>query len=355
MPRIIKKRSSKQNLPPGSLVYVGDKSHEGVRITVIDYDETSFEEKTFTDVSQCFAFKDKPTITWINIESVHKSEVLEKLGECYGFHPLVLEDIMNTDQRPKVEDFGEYMYVVLKMLMQNGRTEKPEAEQVSIIFGSNYVISFQEGMEGDVFEPLRARLRSAKGRIRKMGADYLAYSLMDAIVDKYFPVLEAVGEQIEILEEELLTKPDNRSLATLHTMKREMLYLRKVAWPLREVISNLQKSESKLIGEHTRLYFRDVYDHVIQIIDTIETFRDMLSGLLEVYLSSVSNRMNEVMKVLTVIATIFIPLTFVAGVYGMNFRYMPELEWQWGYPLIWGVMISISAGMLYYFRRKNWF
>ncbi len=355
MSHITNKRSSKQGLPPGSLVYVGDKPQDGVRITVIDYDEASFEEKTFTEVSQCFVFRDKPSVKWINIESVHVPEVLEKLGECYGFHPLVLEDIMNTDQRPKVEDFGDYVYVVLKMLMQDARTGNLETEQVSIIFGPNYVISFQEGMEGDVFGPLRERLRSGKGRIRKMGADYLAYSLMDAMVDKYFSVLEAVGDRIEALEQDLLEKPDNQSLATLHAIKREMLYLRKIAWPLREVISNLQKSESRLIDDRTRIYFRDVYDHVIQIIDTIETFRDMLSGLLDVYLSSISNRMNEVMKVLTVIATIFIPLTFIAGVYGMNFKYMPELEWHWGYPIFWAVMLGIGGGMLYYFRRRKWF
>ena len=356
MPGTTKKRSSKQGLPPGSLVYVGDKPHDKtLKITVIDYDEHTLDERTFDDVTQCFVFKDKPSVTWINIESVHLAGVLERLGECYGFHPLVLEDIMNTEQRPKVEDFGEYMYLVLKMLTYDGASAALASEQVSVIFGPNYVISFQEGIEGDAFEPIRERIRSGKGRIRGQGADYLAYSLMDAIVDKYFTVLEGVGERIETLEQELLTKPDNQSLATLHALKREMLFLRKIAWPLREVISNLQKSDSALIGEHTRLYFRDVYDHVIQIIDTIETFRDMLSGLLDVYLSSVSNRMNEVMKVLTVIATIFIPLTFIAGVYGMNFKYMPELEWPWGYPLIWAVMLGAAAGMLYYFRRKKWF
>jgi len=229
------------------------------------------------------------------------------------------------------------------------------AEQVSLILGPNFVISFQEeGKEGDLFEVVRERLRSSKGKLRKMGADYLLYALLDAIVDGYFVILERLGERIEVLEEELLANPSQLTLQNIHTMKREMIFLRKSVWPLREVISGLQRGESPLITETTGPYLRDVYDHTIQVIDAVESFRDMLAGMLDIYLSSISNRLNEVMKLLTIIATIFIPLTFIVGVYGMNFKLMPELEWRWGYPAVWLVMVVVAGLMLAFFRRKRW-
>jgi magnesium transporter len=252
-----------------------------------------------------------------------------------------------------MEDYGDYLYVVVKMLHDKGKTGQVEAEQVSLIIGPNFVFSFQEG-EGDVFEPIRERIRNGKGRLRKMGADYLAYSLLDAIVDYYFVILEKLGERVEFLEEELVTNPKTQTLQEIHHLKREMIFLRKAVWPLREVIGALERGESPLIQKGTSLYLRDVYDHTIQAIDTVETFRDMVSGMLDIYLSSVSNRLNAVMKVLTIIATVFMPLTFLAGVYGMNFKYMPELEWRWGYPLVWAVMIGIGGVMLIYFKRKKW-
>ena len=354
MAKLTKKRSRKAGLPPGTLIHIGEKKAEEMKITVIDFDEAHYQEKEIKTIEECFLFREMPTVTWINIEGLHQVEILEKLGECYGFHPLVLEDIVNTDQRPKMEDYGDYIYIVLKMLSHNGKSNEIVTEQVSIILGSNFVISFQEGGEGDVFNPLRDRIKAGKSRIRKMGADYLAYALLDAVVDNYFIVMEKLGENIELLEEKLVAHPTPETLRIIHHLKREMIFLRKAIWPLREVVSGLERGESSLFKDSTRIYLRDIYDHTIQVIDTIETFRDMVSGMLDIYLSSVSNRLNAVMKVLTIIATIFMPLTFIAGIYGMNFKYMPELEWKWGYPLIWLIMAGIGVSMLVYFKKKRW-
>jgi magnesium transporter len=353
MPRLIKKRSKKTGLPPGTLVHIGEKKIEKARITIVDYDETQFEEKEAKTIEECFPFKDKPTITWINIDGIHQVEIIEKLGKHFDIHPLVLEDIANTEQRSKMEDFNDYIFLVLKMLYFEEEENEIKSEQVSFILGSNYVLSFQE-REGDVFNPVRERVKNSKGRVRKMGADYLVYTLIDAIVDNYFIILEKLGEKIEDLEDELVDRPRQETLQVLHYLKREMVFLRKSVWPLREAISGLQREESPLIMDSTKIYLRDVYDHTIQVIDAVETFRDMLSGMLDIYLSSISNRMNQIMKVLTIIATIFIPLTFIAGIYGMNFKYMPELEWRWGYFIVLGIMTIIAIWMLIYFRRKRW-
>jgi magnesium transporter len=353
MPKLMKKRSGKSGLPPGTLVHIGEKKAEEVKITVIDYDEAGFQELHFDSIEACFVFKGRPSVTWINVEGLHDVANIQKLGDCYGFHPLILEDILNTDQRPKIEDFDAYLYIVLKML-HNGESTQTVAEQISLILGPNYVISFQEGIEGDVFNSIRERIRTGKGRIRSMGADYLAYSLIDAIVDNYFVIIEKMGERIEDLEDELVKDPVTRTLHEIHTLKREMIFLRKAVWPLREVINFLERGESSLIKGSTAIYLRDVYDHTIQVIDAIETSRDMLSGMLDIYLSSISNRMNEIMKFLTIIGTIFIPLTFIVGVYGMNFEHMPELKWRWGYFGLWGVMAGLAVFMLFYFRKKKW-
>ncbi len=353
MHRFTKKVSKTVGLPPGTLIHIGEKKTEKVKITIIDYDETHFQEKEAKTIEECFPFKDTPTVTWINIDGLHQIEILEAIGRYFKLHPLLLEDILNTDQRPKMEDFGDYLYTILKMLYHDITENEIIVEQVSIILGKNFVISFQE-REGDVFTTIRERIRNSKGRIRKTGSDYLAYSLIDAIVDNYFVVLEKIGEKIEDTEEELVKSPTPTILQIIHRLKRKMIFLRKSVWPLREVISILERGESTLIHESTRIYLRDLYDHTIQVIDTIETFRDMVSGMLDIYLSSLSNRMNEVMKVLTIIATIFIPLSFVAGVYGMNFRFMPELEWRAGYFMTLGVMLLATLAMLYYFRKKKW-
>jgi magnesium transporter len=334
-------------------VHVGEQRHEPVKLSVIKYDEANFEETPVVNVEEAFSLRNKSSVMWLNIDGVHQPEIIEQVGKSFGLHPLVAEDIASTGQRPKMEDFDDYIFVVLRMLRFDGEEKGTKTEQISIILGSDFVISFQE-KEGDVFDTIRERLRNNKGRIRKMGADYLAYSLIDAIVDNYFMILEMLGEAIEDVEDRLVTAPTSETLQTIHDLKREMIFLRKSVWPLREVINRMERSESPLINKSTFVYLRDVYDHTIQIMDAVETFRDMLSGMLDIYLSSVSNRMNEVMKVLTVIATIFIPLTFVAGIYGMNFKFMPELDQTWSYPAVLVLMLVVALLMVMFFRRKKW-
>jgi len=351
--RQIKRHSRKAGLPPGTLVHIGEKKTEQIKITLIDYDEQNVQERVVEKVKECFPFKETPTVTWINIDGLHSIETIEKIGKHFELHPLILEDILNTGQRPKCEDYEKCLFMVLKMLTYNNQSNSIQAEQVSLILGQNFVLSFQEAV-GDVFEQIRDRIRNAKGRIRKMSADYLAYALIDAVVDNYFLILEKMGERLESIEEELVTTYTDKTPQQIHGIKRELLFLRKSVWPLREVTNNLEKTESSLILDTTRPYLRDVYDHTIQIIDTVESFRDMVSGMLDIYLSSLSNRMNAVMKVLTIIATIFIPLTFIAGIYGMNFKGMPELEWKWGYPIILIIMVVVGVSMLIYFKRKKW-
>ena len=352
-PKQVRRRSKKAGLPPGTLVHIGDKKVDSVRVTYLDYDENNVDEKQVSAIEDCFPFKATPTVTWINIDGLHDIRLMEKIGKEFDLHPLLLEDVLNTGQRPKSEDFGKNIFIVLRMLSYNDELQAVESEQVSLVVGANFVISFQERV-GDVFEPIRERIRNNKGRICKMRADYLAYALVDAVVDSYFTILERFGEKIESMEEKLVSDPTEKTLQQIHAMKREAILLRKSVWPLREAISGLQRSESELISEATSVYLRDVYDHTIQIIDTIESFRDMVSGMLDIYLSSISNKMNSVMKVLTIIATIFIPLTFVAGIYGMNFESMPELKWKYGYAAVWVVMLTIGMAMVIYFRRRKW-
>jgi len=351
--KLVWKREKKIGLPPGTPVFIGEKKAEEVKITILDYDETQFQEKEVKDIQECFPFKETSTVTWINIDGIHDVEIIEKIGKNFDLHPLILEDIVNTHQRPKLEEYGNYSYIVLKMLSYNGETNETQAEQVSMILGENYVISFQE-REGDIFESIRERIRNGKGRIRKMGPDYLAYSLLDTVIDHYFIILEKDGEKIEVLEDKVVTDPRPETLQEIHKLKRDMIFLRRSVWPLRELINGMERGESPLIHKSTRIYLRDVYDHTIQVIDTVETYRDMLSGMHDTYLSSISNRMNEVMKVLTIIATIFIPLTFIAGIYGMNFEFMPELKWHWAYFTVWGVILIIVVFMVIFFRRKKW-
>ncbi|MDI6687060.1 MAG: magnesium/cobalt transporter CorA [Desulfobacterales bacterium] len=353
MPKFIKKISKKAGLAPGTLVHIGEHKHEKVKITLIDYDATQLKETELKEIEESFYLKDKASVTWINIDGIHQVDVIEKMGSNFGIHSLVLEDILNTDQRPKAQDFDDYIYIVLKMLYNDKEELKVKSEQISLILGKNFLITFQE-IEGDVFSSVRDRIHRGKGRIRKMGCDYLTYALIDAIVDNYFIMLETFGEKIESLEEELLENPTPQTLQTIHNIKREMIFLRKQVWPIREIINGLLKWDSQLINESTDIYFKDVYDHTIQIIDTIESFRDVLSSMVDMYLSTISNKMNEVMKVLTIIATIFIPVTFIAGVYGMNFKYMPELDWKWGYYGVWFIIASVIISMICYFKRKSW-
>lgn len=353
MPRPIKRASRKAGLPPGTLVHIGEKRKAATHIAFLDYDESELREKEVRRIESVFPLKDAPTISWINIDGLQDLDLIQKLGNHFDIHPLTLEDIVNTNQRPKAEEFDQYVYVVLKMLRYDPAERHIGAEQVSLVLGERYLVSFQE-VPGDVFDGVRERLRKGKGRIRRSGADYLLYALMDALVDQYFIILETFGEKIEAMEEKLLADPSPEMLQGLHDMKREMIFFRKQVWPLREILSSLSKLEMDVIAEATGVFLRDVYDHTIQVIDTIESYRDILSGMVDIYLSTVSNRMNEVMKVLTIIATIFIPITFVAGIYGMNFEYMPELQWHWGYLLFWGIIVAIAGGMLVFFRRKKW-
>jgi magnesium transporter len=359
MPKFFKHQQKAAGLPPGTLIHIGEKKTEKVNITVIDYNEERIEERVVKKIDECYPYCEKPTVTWINIDGLHKVNIIEKIGTQFKLHPLLLEDVLNTDQRPKMEDFEHYLFIILKMLLHETKLNDTSYEQVSIILGPNYVITFQE-RGGDVFNSVRDRIRNGRGRIRKMGSDYLAYALIDAIVDNYFVVLENIGEKLEGMEIDLMENPTPQTLQKIHKLKRDMIFLRKSIWPLREVVSGLQRLESELIKEGTGIFFRDVYDHTIQVIDTIETYRDMLSGMLDLYLSMVSNKMNEIMKVLTIIATIFIPLTFIAGIYGMNFDpdasplNMPELGWYWGYIMAWAAMIVVVILMVIYFKTKKW-
>ncbi len=353
MVRFFKKMAQKAGLPPGTLVPVAPGRDEKVKITIIDYDEVHCREEVMASAAECLPFKDEPTVTWVNVDGIHQLDLLEDIGKCFNLHPLVLEGIANTDQRPKTEDFGEYLFIILKMLTYDADTGEVNTEHVGLVLGPNYVLSFQEN-GGDVFDTVRDRIRIPESRIRKMGADYLAYALIDAVVDNYFVILEQIGEKVASLEEDLVANPRPETLHQIHDLKQEMIILRKSVWPLREVVNGLIRGDSKLVRESTGIFLKDVYDHTIQVIDGVETYRDVLAGMLDLYLSTVSNKMNEVIKVLTIIATLFIPLTFVAGIYGMNFQYMPELGWRWGYPALWLVIVGIIVLMLTYFRRKKW-
>jgi len=340
-------------MPPGSLIHVGERKAESVLISVIEYDKDHSEQKTVAAIEECFPIKESPSVTWINIDGLHDTGVIEKIGGRFNLHPLLMEDILNTDQRPKMENFEDHIFLVLKMLYYNDNEAQIESEQVSLVLGPNWVITFQE-RAGDIFNPIRDRIKKGKARVRNMGADYLAYSLLDAVVDSYFGILEKYGEAIEDAETALVTAPGTETLQTISHMKREMIFLRKSIWPLRELISGLVREDSPLINKSTDIYLRDVYDHTIQIIDNIENFRDMITGMLDIYLSSISNRMNAVMKVLTIFASIFIPLTFITGIFGMNFEYMPELKAHWGYFAVLIAMASLAVVMLIYFKRKKW-
>lgn len=352
MHKLSKGRSKKAGMPPGSLIHIGEKKREKPNITLYEYNEEGFEEKEIKNLEDCLTdIKDSRT-RWINVDAVSQAKVIEKIGVHYGLHPLVMEDILNTDQRPKIEDYGDYLYIVAKTLYYNDQANEIISEQESIILGKNYVITFGE-KDGGIFHPLEERLRQEIGRIRKAGADYLAYCILDLVVDNYFIVLEKISDEIEMAEERLVNHPKPEILKSIHRLKREMLFLHKSVWPLREVIALMERRESPLIKESTEVYLRDVYDHIIQVIDTTETLRDVLSSLLDIYLSSVSNRMNEIMKVLTMISTIFMPLTFIVGLYGMNLK-MPEAGWPFTYPIVWMVMIAITVFMLFFFKKKKW-
>jgi magnesium transporter len=340
-------------LSPGTLLHIGERRLETARLELISYSAEKIERREDLPPDEGLESCLQPGIHWVNLLGIHDVPLVEKLGSGFGLNSLALEDLLNTDHRPKVENFGDSLLVILKILGVDETTSRLTSEQVSIALTPNAVLSIQE-QPGDVFDEVRERLRTPKGRHRQRGADYLAYSLIDSVVDSYFPVLERLGEILTDIEEELADRPQRATLQRIHELKRDLLVVRKAVWPLREVVSSLEREGSELIAESTIPFLRDLYEHLIQVIDTTEIYRDSVSGLLDLYLSSVSQRTNEIMKVLTVVATIFIPLTFLAGVYGMNFHYMPELQWHWGYPALWLFMIVCAVGMLIAFRRKNW-
>ena len=350
---LIKNISKTTGAPSGRIVQASKKRKGKVTIELIDYTESDFKEIEIERIEDVFDYKEKDSCSWININGVHDTNIIERLGKKFDIHPIVLDDIVNIGQRSKFDNFDKYIFIVLKMFYIKEKTNEIIAEQISFILGDKFVISFQEE-EGDVFDFVRDKIRKSKGRIRKMKSDYLLYALIDAIIDGYFIVIEKLGEDIESLEEKLIKNPGTETLLTIHSLKMEMIFLRKSIWPLREVMSAMAREESVLISKDVVFFVRELYDHVIQVMDTVEAFRDMVSGMLEIYLSSLSNKMNEVMKVLTIIATIFIPLTFVAGIYGMNFKFMPELEWKFGYIMFWGIIFSIGLLMVIYFRKKKW-
>lgn len=337
--------------PPGTLFYNGEERNERIKITLIEFNETEFFEDVYYDLSDCIEHVKPNMVKWINVEGIHKPELVEAIGKIYDIHPLTLEDIVHIDQRPKFEDYEHYVVAIMKMISY---TTEVKSEQLSIILLENTVISFQEPQGGDAFDVIRNRLRASKGRVRKLGADYLAYALMDAVVDYYFTCIEKIGDKIEEIEEEIINDTDKKSLLQLYHLKREMIYLRKQVWPLRDLLNNMVRSETQLINPTSDIYLRDLSDHVTRIIDSVETYRDLLSGIMDIYLSTNANKMNEVMKVLTIMSSIFIPITFIAGVYGMNFDNMPELRTQNGYFILWGIMITIIVGLLIYFKRKKW-
>lgn len=354
-------QADKAGLPPGTAIHIGEVKTERVRITLTDYNQDHYDSLVVDDLQACLVFTARPdSVTWVNIDGLHEVDILERVGKCFQLHPLTIEDILNTNQRPKLDIYDDYIYLVLKMPEFSQGSSDIALEQVSFVVSGNRIISFQE-RPGDTFDSVRNRLKSGKGKSRKLGTDYLLYALLDSVVDNYFIMLEKLGEEIEALELQLVENPVPATMRQISFLKRQMVLLRKSVWPLREVISSLQRDDVPFIGEHIQVYLKDLYDHTIQVIDTVESFRDIISGMLDIYLSSISNRMNEIMKVLTIFAAIFIPLTFIAGLYGMNFNTavspcnMPELNWYFGYPFALGIMAIVAGAMLLFFKRKGWF
>ena len=346
-------QSHKAGLPPGTVVHVGRRHAAVTRLNLISYTADRFEERELACVEECLELPVDHGVSWINVDGLQDTSVIERIGRRFGLHPLIQEDIANTGQRPKLEETGDNLFIVFKMLYHDQVEDETVAEQVSLVVGRNYVISFQEGT-GDAFGKVRERLRQAKGQLRRQGSDALAYALIDAIVDNYFVVLDRFTDAIEDLEENLLEAPSTAMLAVIKSLKRELLYIRRNVVPMRDVVASLRRGDSPLISAETRPFFQDVYDHIIQVTDTVDGSRELVSDLLDIYLSSVSNRLNEVMKVLTIFASIFIPLTFIAGIYGMNFENMPELGWPAGYFIVLGVMATVAVVLLFFFRRRNW-
>lgn len=352
--KLRKKKYKTINRPPGNLAYRGKKEAKTTTVEVINYDKETYEKLELKNITDVFGLKESNVISWININGLNNLSEIEKLGIHFNIHPLTLEDILNTMHRPKIDEFENYLFIVFKMLYFTD-DDNLNFEHVSMIVGKNYVITFQES-DGDVFNDLRERIANGKGRIRSQGQDYLMYAILDAIVDHYITVIEAFGDKIEDLEASIFQNDTNVSETPSHiqVLKREILKIRRSIFPFREVVNRLEKIESDIIDPKTHSYLKDLYDHIVHVSESIELYREMIWGLMDMHMNIMSNKMNEVMKVLTIIATIFIPLTFMAGIYGMNFDNIPELHYEYGYHIFWGVLIIIFIFMLLFFRRKRW-
>ncbi len=354
MARFFKKREEIKGLSPGSLVFIGNKKVENVRIRVIDYDGTQLKEDELKEIAEGAEFKRTNTVTWINVDGLHDLSLMKKIGDTFDLHPLLMEDILNTGQRPKLEEFDNCLFLVLKMLRYDEQKQIIISEQLSMVMGDNFLLTFQE-QPGDVFEPVRERIRKQKARIRGSGIDYLAYALLDCVVENYVFIVEKMGEQIEDIEEEVLSSAEPAVMEKINAFKREMNFLRKSVRPAREAIMQMSKLDSELIDDQTIPFLKDLQDLITQAAEAIDTYRDMLSDELNLYNSAIGNRMNDIMKVLTIFAAIFIPLTFIAGIYGTNFEYLPELKFKYSYFIFWGVMLGVAVVMLVYFKKKKWF
>lgn len=354
-PKVNLKRGKKlmENDVPGTLNYTGEKSGVATKIEVFDYSETFYEYKESNRIKDAFDKRNTKHISWINVNGLHNTKEIEELGHHYNLHPLILEDIVDTGQRPKIDEYPNYLFVVFKMMYHNTDGEFVN-EHMSLVLGEDFVLTFQEA-DGDVFDSLRSRITNAKGRVRTNGADYLMFALLDAVVDNYFTVMETISEKVEQIEDVLFAQEQEQDITQdIQELKREILKIRRATLPLREVVNRIEKIDSELIDEKTATYLRDLYDHIVQVNESVDIYREMIWGLMDMYMTTISNKMNEVMKVLTIMASIFIPLTFMAGIYGMNFEYIPELQLKYGYFYLWGAMILVFVGLLWYFKRKKW-
>lgn len=347
-------RTQKRGMPPGSLVYVGDENKEEVSISTIEFNKERINEQHNISVQELKPLIDSEDVTWVNVNGVHNVEIVDKISKMVGLHPLTTEDILNTEHRPKIDFFEHHLLAIVKMINLEEEDSELDIEQVSFILLENTVITFQE-KKGDLFNPVRLMLKENKGKIRNSGADFLFYSLLDVVFDQYLIIMDDMDDRIATLEGNIMEDPDSHSLQDINEYKNTILQLKKTVWPVREVVNKLINRKVPYISEDISFYLQDIHDHIVQANDMVETSRGQLYGLLDVYYSTLSMKMNEIMKVLTIVSTIFIPLTFIAGIYGMNFAYMPELDWPWAYPAVWIVMIIITGIMVVYFKKKNWF
>jgi magnesium transporter len=353
MSRLKRHVSKKSGLPPGSLVHVGEVHEHEHRISVVSYNKSTIEKHIVKSIEEILPLKSADTITWVIIDGLKNVSIIDAIGQHFDIHALVLEDILNTHQRPKYDEFDDYLYIVIKALSLKNAAFQVQYEQISLLILDKFVFTFKE-KPSEIFAPILNRLDNDKSHIRALGTDYLAYVIMDTVVDEYFSLQDTLDELIESVEDELMSDPSTQTLTSIQRIKRELIFIRRTVSPLRELLASIQRSESALLDERTKRYFGDIYDHAIRVTEAMDSYRDLIADMLDIYLSSISNKMNETMKVLTVFASIFIPLTFIAGVYGMNFEYMPELKWKWGYPALWGVFIAISLFLLGYFKKKKW-